>query len=410
MDAGLVDRGPLEYGHSGDVVRLVRYHRVMKPSYPMTIVAALALLSCSATVAQEFRSPEVHKDGRVTVRLRSKSAQNIRVSIGGQTHELTKGEADVWSATSDPLPPGIHDYSFNLDGTRIIDPSNRRVKKWFTLASMVEVPGSPPLLTEQTNVPHGVVQRLVYGSTSVGHDRPLMVYTPPGYQDSDKAYPLVLLLHGFGDDETAWTEVGRAHLIADNLIARKKIEPCVIAMPYGHPVPPPFGKRSERPPNYFQDNNNLYEQDIVNDLLPFLQKRFRLSSDRRQRSIVGLSMGGGHAMHVGLRHVPLFGAIGAFSAAAPQGDQPSLLQQYPALAGSDPEANQLAHFWIPIGRNDFLLNRNQKFVAVLNEQQVQHQYVETEGAHSWYVWRRYLPEFLQMVAGVTEEHVSDQNN
>ncbi|MCR9202509.1 MAG: alpha/beta fold hydrolase [Planctomycetaceae bacterium] len=378
----------------------------MTAFYKNLMQTVLAAALCSATAAQEFRSPEVHEDGSVTVRLRSRTAKQIRVSIAGQTLDLVKGEGDVWAATTDPLSAGIHDYSFNLDGTRIIDPSNRRVKKWFTLASMVEIPGTPPLLTEQTDVPHGVVQRLSYASESTGNARPVVVYTPPDYHQSDSEYPLVLLLHGFGDDETAWTEVGRAHLIADNLIARQMIRPCVIAMPYGHPIPPPFGKRSERPANYFQDNNERYEADIVKDLLPFLKSRFRVTDDAQQRSIVGLSMGGGHAIHVGLRHVNLFGAVGAFSAAAPQGDTAELLKRYPSLAGDTPAANSLQHFWIPIGKDDFLLNRNRAFIGVLNEQNVQHRYIETDGAHSWYVWRKYLPEFLQMVAPATSARPS----
>ena len=375
----------------------------MKAFYKNLMHTVLVLSVCSASRAQEFRSPEVHKDGSVTMRLRSRTAENVRVSIAGQTLDLAKGEGDVWSVTTPTLPPGIHDYSFNVDGTRMIDPSNRRVKKWFTLASMVEIPGTPPRLTEQTDVPHGVVQRLVYSSDSTGSARPVVVYTPPDYHLTERKYPLVLLLHGFGDDETAWTEVGRAHLIADNLIARQKIRPCVIAMPYGHPIPPPFGKRSERPANYFQDNNERYEQDIVKDLLPFLDTRFRVTDDSQQRSIVGLSMGGGHAIHVGLRHVNLFGAVGAFSAAAPQAERPALLEQYPSLAGEAPAANSLQHFWIPIGKSDFLLNRNRAFVKVLGEQGVQHRYVETDGAHSWYVWRKYLPEYLEMVLPAAAE-------
>lgn len=370
---------------------------------------ALTLAFSCSTLAQEFRSPEVHEDGRVTVRLRSRTASRIIATIAGQKLELAKGESDVWSATSDVLPPGIHDYNFDVDGTRMIDPSNRNVKKWFTLASMVEVPGNPSLLTEQTKVPHGSVQRIFYASSSLGEDRPVVVYTPPEYEATDDDFPLVVLLHGFGDDETAWTEVGRAHFIADNLIAQKKIRSCVIAMPYGHPVPPPFGKRSERPRDYFDNNNDAYEKDIISDLIPFLSARFRVSSDRKDRSIVGLSMGGGHAIHVGLRHVELFSSIGAFSAAAPSGDQEKLTSQYPALSGEQPTANQLTNFWIPIGDRDFLLNRNRDFVGRLKKLGIRHSYVETEGAHSWYVWRRYLPEFLETVVPHQPQNDAPEN-
>ncbi|MEQ9410391.1 MAG: alpha/beta hydrolase-fold protein [Fuerstiella sp.] len=361
-----------------------------------TLLLAAALLTQTNTVsAQQILSPEVHPDRKVTFRLKSESGGPVFISLAGSDLPLQKGENDTWSVTTDPLPPGIHDYSFRVDGTRMIDPLNRNVKKWFSLTSMVEIPGDPPLLTEFQNVPHGEIHRMIYNSDSVGQQRPVMVYTPPGYSETPaSSFPLVLLLHGFGDDETAWTEVGRAHLIADNLIASGRIRPCVIAMPYGHPVPPPFG---QRPRNYFSDNNTLYERDIMADLLPFLEARLRLQPDAASRSIVGLSMGGGHAIDTGLKNVDRFGAIGAFSAAVPQLETEPLLELYPALKGPQPAANSLKHFWIPIGDRDFLLERNLQFVDILKQQNVTHRFSQTRGSHEWKVWRAYLPEFLELV-------------
>ena len=241
--------------------------RIYGLSLPVLFAASLMN---TPVEAQSFQSPEVHPDKTVTFRLQSGAAEKVQVSINGRNLDLTKGNRDIWSVTTEPLEAGIHDYSFDVDGTRMIDPSNRNVKKWFTLASMVEVPGDKPLLTEFQNVPHGVVSRLIYPSESVGHSRPVVVYTPPGYDAAaDETYPLVILMHGFGDDEAGWTEVGRAHLIADNLIAAGRIKPAVIAMPYGHPVPvPTFG---QRPDDYFGHNNEVYEQDITKALLPFLE-------------------------------------------------------------------------------------------------------------------------------------------
>lgn len=362
----------------------------------MTICGLLlAVYLASDSVAQDFKSPEVLDDGRVTLRLRAPKAESVRVSIAGKNMELQRADDNLWTVTTEPLPAGIHDYSFNVDGTRMIDPSNRNVKKWFTLGSMVEIPGNPPLLTELQNVPHGTVTRLMYPSSTVGHQRPVIVYAPPGYQATQKPLPLLLLMHGFGDDETAWTEVGRAHMIADNLIAAGKIRPCLIAMPYGHPVPPPFGPRNERPKDYFTRNADLYETDVANELLPFLKSRFRISDDRNDRSVAGLSMGGGHAIYIGLRHLDEFSAIGAFSAAAPQADKEDLETSLPALFGSKTAAREIRNFWIPIGRDDFLLKRNDSFSELLTKQGVDHDYEITDGGHSWEVWRKYLPEFLQ---------------
>ncbi len=365
----------------------------------LLVVFLLVATGClmSDAIAQSLQSPEVHADGRVTLRLRAEKANEVLVSLGGTKVPMTKNDKGIWEGTSEPLLPQIYDYSFKVDGTTMIDPSNRLVKKWLTLASMIEVPGTPPRLTEFTDVPHGVVQRLIYQSMSVGHARPVIVYTPPGYEStSDIKYPLVLLLHGYGDDETAWTDVGRAHLIADNLIATGKIEPAVIVMPYGHPVPIEFG---ERPDNYFGRNNDLYEQDITKDLLPFVEQKFHVRSDAAGRSIVGLSMGGGHALDTGLKNIDKFSSIGAFSAATPQLTAEELKKQYPSLSGSDSAANSLKHLWIPIGDKDFLLERNDKFAEQLKNAGVKHEYLKTEGGHEWKLWRDYLPQFLEKVAG-----------
>ncbi len=365
----------------------------------LLVVFLLGATGClmSDAIAQSLQSPEVHADGRVTLRLRAEKANEVLVSLGGTKVPMTKNDKGIWEGTSEPLLPQIYDYSFKVDGTTMIDPSNRLVKKWLTLASMVEIPGTPPRLTEFTDVPHGVVQRLIYPSVSVGHSRPVIVYTPPGYESSgDTQYPVVLLLHGYGDDETAWIEVGRAHLIADNLIAAGKIEPAIIVIPYGHPVPIEAG---ERPDYYFGHNNDLYEQDITKDLLPFIEQKFHVRSDAAGRSIVGLSMGGGHALDTGLKNIDKFSSIGAFSAATPQLTVEDLMKQYPSLSGSEPAANSLKHLWIPIGDKDFLLERNDKFAEQLKHAGVKHEYLKTEGGHEWKLWRDYLPQFLEKVAG-----------
>lgn len=361
-----------------------------------TLLVATGCLMSDA-IAQSLLSPEVHADRRVTLRLRAAKAAEVEVSLGGNKVTMVKDDKGVWEGTSEPMSPQIYDYTFKVDGTVMIDPSNRWVKKWLTLASMVEIPGTPPLLTEFSDVPHGTVRRMIYPSVSVGHSRPVVIYTPPGYESStDQKFPLVLLLHGYGDDETAWTDVGRAHLIADNLIAAGRIEPVIIVMPYGHPEPIQL---NERPDNYFQRNNDLYEKDITIDLLPFIEQGFHVRTDAAGRSIVGLSMGGGHALDTGLKNTDKFTSIGAFSAAAPQLDTPALLQQYPSLSGSEPAANALKHLWIPIGEKDFLLERNDKFVEQLRTAGVKHDYVKTEGGHEWKLWRDYLPEFLEKVVG-----------
>lgn len=348
--------------------------------------------------AQPVKSPEVHSDGRVTLRLRAAKAHEVDVSLDGKKVLMVKNADGVWEGTSEPLAPQIYDYTFVVDGTAMNDPSNRLMKKWLTIVSMVEIPGTPPRLTEFTDVPHGTIHRMIYPSVSVGHSRPVMIYTPPGYDSSNAdKYPLVLLLHGYGDNEIAWTDGGRAHNIADNLIAAGRIEPVVIVMPDGHPEPLDI---RNRPKNYFEVNQELLERDITRDLLPFVEHHYHVRTDAAGRSIVGLSMGGGHALDTGLRHTDMFSSIGAFSAATPELSTEDLLRRYPSLSGSEPAANQLKHLWIPVGdKDDSTLKKNDVFVEQLRSAGVKYEYMKTEGGHEWRLWRDFLPEFLEKVAG-----------
>ena len=282
----------------------------------------------------------------------------------------------------------------------MLDPNNRHVKKWLTCENMVEVPGTPPLLHEQQSVPHGVIHRHVYQSESAGHERGVYVYTPPGYDPKRAAgYPLLVLLHGFGDDESAWLEVGRAHFIADNLIAAGKIKPLVIAMPYGHPLP------IERPRTFRNDyatrNIDAMDKDLQQDLMPLLESTYHLTSSRTERAITGLSMGGGQSLTIGLRHLDVFAWIGGYSSATPQGDLDSQWTDLTKDVGSTNKKIRL--LWIGCGKEDFLLDRNQEFTAWLAEKGIEHTYRLTDGGHDWTVWRKYLAEFLPLVFRETGE-------
>mgnify|MGYP001814986174 FL=1 len=259
---------------------------------------------------------------------------------------------------------------------------------------MVEIPGDPPPLTELQAVKHGTTHRHLYDSSVTESHRAAVVYTPPGYSpERAEPYPLLVLCHGFGDDETAWTEVGRAHLIVDNLVAAGTIEPLVIAMPNGHPIP--LMKRGEE--DYDERNTEAMLLDVVEELLPLVESNYHVATTSQRRAIAGLSMGGGHAISIGMSHPDLFAAIGAFSSAAPEGD---LAVHHPSwLPVNNPTSSQRQLFWIACGEDDSLLQRNRSFNDELNRQGITHTYVETKGDHSWPVWRDYLPRFLKQFAG-----------
>lgn len=337
-------------------------------------------------------SPQVHDDRRVTFRLNAPNAEQVQVTgIAGQPAlDLAKDEKGIWQGIMGPLEPDLYSYVFEVDGATHVDPHNRHVKKWLSLESMVEVPADPPLLHEQAEVPHGAVHHHIYASKSAGHQRGVYVYTPPGYdRGQDTGYPTVFLLHGYGDDESAWIHVGRAHHIADNLIAQNEIQPTIIVMPYGHPLEL---ERQADFDDYAGRNLKVMERDLFEDLIPFLSQHYALATDRQQRAIVGLSMGGGQSLTIGLKHLDRFAWVGGFSSGAPQGD---INAQFPDLVANVDAVNmQLGLLWIGCGKDDFLLQRNNEFVKWLEDHQVKHTYRLTEGGHDWIVWRKYLAEFL----------------
>ena len=338
--------------------------------------------------------PVVHEDRTVTFTLNSPGAGKVQLNglPGMESVQMHKAGEGNWEITVGPLEPDLYSYSFAVDGALTIDPRNRNVKKWRTLNSMVEVPGeNPQSLHALHDVPHGTVHRHYYHSQVIGADRSFLVYTPASYvSDTDARFPVLFLLHGFGDDETAWTEVGRAHFIADNLMADSRAKPMIIVMPNGHPVPIPEG---QRPDSYSEDNRRALDAEIRNELIPFLEGHYRVEPDASNRGIVGLSMGGGQSIGIGLRHLNLFQWVGGFSSAAPGGN---LNDQFVELKNASP-SDQPDLLWIACGKDDFLLERNETFVAWLKDQSIRHTWRLTEGGHEWRVWRRYLTELLPLL-------------
>jgi enterochelin esterase-like enzyme len=360
---------------------------------PVLAAVLCAIVAAASTASAQqpptFISPEVHADGRVTFRFWAPRAHEVRVTAmeNQQPVAMTKGAQGLWTATVGPLEPNIYSYAYEVDGAPTIDPRNPAVKVWLQLNSMVEVPGTPPRLHEVQDVPHGTIVLHTYRSKALNQTRQVFVYTPPGYQAGTAPLPVVYLRHGFGDDASAWTAVGRAHVIADNLIAQKRIEPMLIVMPYGHHRSP----RTQPAPDR-EDNDAAVERDLLEDVLPLVESAYRVARDPERRAIVGLSMGGGQALKTGLRHLDTFRWVGAFSAAAPQGDPSG---HFPTLKAD--AAAKLRLLWIGIGKDDFLLTRNEEFDAWLKEQGFPYTYTVTAGAHDWIVWRRYLAEFLPLL-------------
>jgi enterochelin esterase-like enzyme len=343
-------------------------------------------------------SPEVHADGRVTFRLRAPDAKLVLLSREGATNiPMVKDPQGVWSVTTDPLTPDLYGYSFVEDGVSIIDPSNTVIKpNLLHLQSMVHVPGATPLAWEVTDVPHGEIHHHFYKSTIIGDNRDFFVYTPPGYDSkATTAYPVLYLLHGYSDDASGWTAVGKANLILDNLIAQGKAKPMVIVMPLGYGAPEivtAAGPAAFRDPSLRQRNYDRFRDALFNEVMPTVERDYRVSTNREERAIAGLSMGGAETLYTGLNATDRFAYIGAFSSGGLGDDFPS---QFPALNAS--VGSKLRVFFISCGRDDRLLSFNEKFVAWLNSKGLDVSLRQTPGMHTWMVWRRNLIDFSGMI-------------
>jgi enterochelin esterase-like enzyme len=363
----------------------------------LPLLLAAAVIPARAQAPLPVRSPEVSPDRRVTFRLRAPNAKEVFLSReGAQRVPMQRDEQGVWSVTTEPLEPDLYGYAFAVDGVGLIDPGNPVMKpNLLNTQSMVHVPGSADLPWEVNAVPHGTVHRHFYKSKTVGDEREFYVYTPPGYDPTArKQYPVLFLLHGFSDDASGWTAVGRAHVIMDNLIAQGKAKPMLIVMPLGYGAPeivvPDFA--GFRDPNLRQRNYDRFRDALLTEVIPAVEKSYRVAKERGSRAIAGLSMGGAESLFVGLNALDRFAWVGAFSSG---GLSQEFDTTFPSLGA---KANAQLHLlWIACGTDDRLIDTNRKFREWLQTKGVRHVGVETPGGHTWMVWRRYLATFAPML-------------
>jgi len=348
---------------------------------------------------QAVRSPEVLPDRRVTFRLLAPKATEVSVAgefkAASQAIPMEKDEKGLWSVTIGPLEPEIYNYNFTIDGVRTIDPNNPNVKTGSTpttIMSIVEVRGDEPAFYDGAAVPHGVVHERWYQSKSLGKLRRLLVYLPPDYEHNRSAkYPALYLLHGANADENAWTRLGRANLILDNLLVAGKAKAFVVIMPFGYGVPP----GSAAPGGAPNRNLELFSRDLIQDVIPFIEAEYRIYNDRDHRAIAGLSMGGNEALTIGLTHLELFSRVAGFSAAIrPTG----LDKTFTDVIANPEQTNRKLHLlWVSCGTEDGLLAANQSFSAFLKQHNIQHQFRTSAGEHTWIVWRRNLRDIAPLL-------------
>ena len=375
---------------------LVNFPRLEDPSpgaiMRISLVVTLLLLMLpSIGLSQPQRrppvvSPEIGESGKVTFRIDAPKAD--KVEVAGQwpngTAAMTKNENGIWELEVEKVPSGIWEYSLRIDGVAMIDPGNSEIKPMRSpRSSILHIPGNPLLIHDFQNVPHGTVHSHIYESRAAGRPRRLAVYTPPGYEkDINNKYPTLYLQHGSGDNEATWVVHGKAHWIADNLIANGKTKPMVIVMMDGHIAPP-----SDR-----GSNTQLFETDLLNQVMPFIESTYRVNVSPEHRAIVGLSMGGGQSLRIGLKNAVKFAWVGGFSSAIPSDESLG-----DSLANASETNQRLKLLWVGCGKDDFLVKSNEDFVAKLKTKGIDHQWRLTDGNHSWPIWRTYLAEFLPLL-------------
>lgn len=374
-------------------------------------ICLMVLLMPFAALAQQalwggskLVSPEIHENKTVTFRIKAPKA--VKVQVLGDF--LSKGVADlvenkegVWEYTTpEPLAPELYSYAFVVDGLKINDPSNvYMIRDVATVNNIFIVGGERADLYKVNKVPHGSVAKVWYHSPSLGIDRRMTVYTPAGYETSGKRYPVFYLLHGMGGDENAWSELGRAAQILDNLIAQGKAEPMIVVMTNGNAAleaaPGESSLGWEKQPTFQlpKTMEGSFETHFP-EVVKFMDKNYRTKANKKSRAIAGLSMGGFHSLHISKQYPDMFDYVGLFSAAIMPGKN-ATSPIYNDMEGKLKLqfAKKPALYWIAIGKTDFLYKANKEYRKLLDEKGYPYEYFENEDGHIWRNWRIYLTEF-----------------
>jgi enterochelin esterase-like enzyme len=377
-----------------------------------TIVLALLMMT-TAAVAQEpggfapaetnvwgAEYPRVDAAGRVQIRIKAPEASKVKLNFwSGPKVDMQKEAEGFWTFTTQPLVPGLHYYVINVDGADLSDPGSRAFFGGSRYVSAVEVPEPGSTYYSIQDVPQGQVRDVWYHSKVTGSWRHAMVYLPPDYESQPKKrYPVLYLQHGGGEDETGWIRQGRANFILDNLIAAGEAKPMIIVMAYG------YARRAGSPaPQARNEMAKVFEDDVTQALIPFIDNNYRTVADRDHRAMAGLSMGGFQTFHVTLNHLDLFSHIGGFSGAAGllEDRKPDMKTDFNGVF-ADPAAfaKKVHVLYLGVGtaENERFTTRIRGLHEALKQAGIEHVYWESPGTdHEWQTWRRNLKDFASRI-------------
>ncbi|HOZ76372.1 MAG TPA: alpha/beta hydrolase-fold protein [Ferruginibacter sp.] len=354
----------------------------MKQTFHTLILFLAASFSANAQRPPAISSPDVHPDHSITFRYFSRTAQ--QVMLNGEFLQapvpLVKDTSGIWSVTVPPVQPDIYPYSFMVDSVSLADPNNtyifanERFKR-----SIVDIPGDIPLVHSMQNVPHGAIHYRYYQSSTLGSTRQLLVYTPPGFKNTEKRkYPVLYLIHGGSDTEETWTKVGHANFIADNLIAQGKAVPMIIVMPYGNVRPKPMPD---------------FTKDVINDIIPFIENNYPVVKKAASRAVAGFSVGGGQTLNIGLTNTDKFGYICSY---APYTATEEFKTNFTNWSPDAEKLNKAVKlFTISVGTEDFLYESVQKNMAMFKEKNIKVKPYIVDGGHTWMNCKKFLATSLQ---------------
>jgi len=353
-------------------------------------------------------SPEISNDNTVTFRFVAPDATDVKISGDWMPAEgwtpgsaaMTKGDKGLWTYTTAVLPSELYSYFFIVNGLRCTDPNNvYMIRDVATVTNIFIVGGGKADLYRVGNVDHGSVTRRWYNSPGNNMTRRITIYTPPGYETSDKKYPVLYLLHGMGGDEEAWIALGRTSQILDNLIAQGKAKPMIVVMSNGNvsqeAAPGESAVGFYKPSFDMPHTMDGKMEETFGDIIKFVETSYRVQNNKEGRAIAGLSMGGFHSLHISRFYPNTFDYVGLFSPAImPDKKVSSKVYDDFDITLEKQKSNGYKLYWIGIGKTDFLYEQVKEYREKLDSIGMKYEYRESEGGHIWVNWRIYLSEFV----------------
>ena len=378
---------------------------------PVVAIAAIGLLSfsLSAQVKEDFKPctsnqngkqyPMVNSERVVRAQLLAPDAKSVKLDIGGVKYELVKDENGLWTGESAPQDEGFHYYQLNVDGASVPDPGSLYFYGASRWGSGIEIPAADEDFYQVKNVPHGEVSEVYYWSTVANATRHCFIYTPAEYKTNpDKKYPVLYLQHGMGENEYGWAQQGRTGIIMDNLIAAGKAVPFIIVMDNGlenlGPRPQGAPQAGQRPQGQRGGFNMAggFGDALIKDIIPMVEKNYRVIADSEHRAMAGLSMGGMQTHSITLANPKTFSWVGMFSGGTFNPDEIAATEGFK-------ENNKL--IFMSYGSRELGGARGTdpaKAADALKAAGINaHSYVSPETAHEWQSWRRSLYQFAQLL-------------